>query len=127
MEFPILTELIGLQMVGFIFIKTLMIHKTFIQNLIPYLKQAGLIALALNIATMLIGFITAKLAKLNLAQSLTISIESGIQNGTMAIAIASGILMNENYAIAPAIYSLIMFFSGGAIIAYGMKFIKTDG
>jgi uncharacterized membrane protein len=45
----------------------------------------------------------------------------------MAIAIASGILMNENYAIAPAIYSLIMFFSGGAIIAYGMKFIKTDG
>ena len=97
------------------------------ENLIPYLKQAGLIALALNIATMLIGFITAKLAKLNLAQSLTISIESGIQNGTMAIAIASGILMNENYAIAPAIYSLIMFFSGGAIIAYGMKFIKTDG
>ena len=97
------------------------------ENLIPYLKQAGLIALALNIATMLIGFITAKLAKLNLAQSLTISIESGIQNGTMAIAIASGILMNENYAIAPAIYSLIMFFSGGAIIAFGMKFIKTDG
>ena len=96
-------------------------------NLIPYLKHAGLIALALNIATILIGFITAKLAKLNLAQSLTISIESGIQNGTMAIAIASGILMNENYAIAPAIYSLIMFFSGGAIIAYGMKFIKTDG
>jgi len=97
------------------------------ENLIPYLKQAGLIALALNIATMLIGFITAKLAKLNLAQSLTISIESGIQNGTMAIAIASGILMNENYAIAPAIYSLIMFFSGGAMIAFGMKFIKTDG
>jgi len=97
------------------------------ENLIPYLKQAGLIALALNLATMLIGFVAAKLAKLNLAQSITISIESGIQNGTMAIAIASGILMNENYAIAPAVYSLIMFFSGGIIIAYGMKFIKTDG
>jgi len=97
------------------------------ENLIPYLKQAGLIALALNLATMLIGFVAAKLAKLNLAQSITISIESSIQNGTMAIAIASGILMNENYAIAPAVYSLIMFFSGGIIIAYGMKFIKTDG
>ncbi|MBL4653492.1 MAG: bile acid:sodium symporter family protein [Flavobacteriales bacterium] len=94
------------------------------EDLIPYLKQAGLIALTLNVATMLIGFITAKIAKLNLAQSLTISIESGIQNGTMAIAIASGILMNENYAIAPAVYSLIMFFTGGAIIAYGTKTIE---
>ena len=93
------------------------------EDLIPYLKQAGLIALALNVATMIIGFATAKIAKLNLAQSLTISIESGIQNGTMAIAIASGILLNENYAIAPAVYSLIMFFTGGAIIAYGIKSI----
>ncbi|MBL4623901.1 MAG: bile acid:sodium symporter family protein, partial [Flavobacteriales bacterium] len=96
-------------------------------DLIPYLQQAGLVALALNVTTMVIGFITAKTAKLNLSQSLTISIESGIQNGTMAIAIASGILMNENYAIAPAVYSLIMFFTGGAIIAYGMKSIKING
>ncbi len=91
------------------------------EDLIPYLQQAGLTALALNITTMLVGFVTAKIAKLNLAQSLTISIESGIQNGTMAIAIASGILMNDNYAIAPAVYSLIMFFTGGIIIAFGIK------
>ena len=91
------------------------------EDLIPYLQQAGLTTLALNITTMLIGLATAKIAKLNLAQSITISIESGIQNGTMAIAIASGILMNDNYAIAPAIYSLIMFFTGGVIIAFGIK------
>lgn len=94
------------------------------EDLIPYLQQAGFITLALNIVTMLIGFITAKMTKLNLAQSLTISIESGIQNGTMAIAIASGILMNDNYAIAPAVYSLIMFFTGGLIIAFGIKKIE---
>lgn len=94
------------------------------EDLIPYLQQAGLITLVLNISTILIGFITAKLAKLNTVQSLTISIESGIQNGTMAIAIASGILMNDNYAIAPAVYSLIMFFTGGAIIAFGIKTIQ---
>jgi len=91
------------------------------EDLIPYLQQAGLTTLALNITTMLVGLVTAKIAKLNLAQSLTISIESGIQNGTMAIAIASGILMNDNYAIAPAVYSLIMFFTGGVIIAFGIK------
>ena len=94
------------------------------EDLIPYLQQAGLTTLALNISTILIGFITAKLAKLNTVQSLTISIESGIQNGTMAIAIASGILMNDNYAIAPAVYSLIMFFTGGVIIAFGIKTIQ---
>jgi len=94
------------------------------EDLIPYLQQAGLTALALNVATILIGFITSKIAILNWTQSITISIESGIQNGTMAIAIASGILMNDNYAIAPAVYSLIMFFTGGAIIAFGMKTIK---
>ena len=78
------------------------------EELIPYLKQAGLMALVLNIVTMLVGLGTAKIAKLSLAQSRTISIESGI-------------LMNDNYAIAPAVYSLIMFFTGGVIIALAMK------
>lgn len=94
------------------------------EDLIPYLQQAGLTTLVLNIVTIIIGFITAKIARLNLSQSLTISIESGIQNGTMAIAIASGVLMNDNYAIAPAVYSLIMFFTGGAIITFGIKTIN---
>jgi len=90
-------------------------------DLIPYLQQAGIAALLLNLATMFVGYTTAKLAKLGPAQSITISIESGIQNGTMAIAIASGILMNENYAIAPAVYSLIMFVTGGFLIVLGNK------
>ncbi len=91
------------------------------EDLIPYLQQAGFTTLALNVTTMLVGLATAKIARLNLAQSLTISIESGIQNGTMAIAIASGVLMNDNYAIAPAVYSLIMFFTSGIMIAIGIK------
>lgn len=94
-------------------------------DLIPYLEQAGITTLVVNLATLAVGFITARLVKLNLAQSLTVSIESGIQNGTMAIAIASGILLNENYAIAPAVYSLIMFLTGGIIIAIGSRMIKN--
>ncbi len=95
------------------------------EDLIPYLQLAGITTFALNITTMLVGYLTAKVARLNLAQSLTISIESGIQNGTMAIAIASGILMNDNYAVAPAVYSLIMFFNGGVIIAFGIKTVGS--
>ena len=96
------------------------------EDLIPYLQQAGFITLALNVSTILVGLLTAKIVRLNLAQSITISIESGIQNGTMAIAIASGILMNDNYAIAPAVYSLIMFFTAGVIIAYSMRKLHVN-
>lgn len=90
-------------------------------ELIPYLEQAGIATLLLNLATMGVGYLTSKVANLNMIQSVTISIESGIQNGTMAIAIASGILMNENFAIAPAVYSLIMFLTGGVIIGFRHK------
>jgi bile acid:Na+ symporter, BASS family len=96
------------------------------EDLIPYLQQAGFITLALNVSTILVGLLTSKIVRLNLAQSITISIESGIQNGTMAIAIASGILMNDNYAIAPAVYSLIMFFTAGVIIAYSMRKLHVN-
>ena len=96
-------------------------------DLIPYLQQAGITTLLLNVATMFVGFLTARLAQLKSKQALTISIESGIQNGTMAIAIASGILMNENFAIAPAVYSLIMFVTGGILIGLGnSKFLANS-
>jgi len=52
-------------------------------------------------------------------QAISISIESGIQNGTLAIAIASITLQNSQLAIAGAIYSLIMFFTGFVAIWVG--------
>ena len=94
------------------------------ENLIPYFQQAGLIALTLNLVTMALGFFSAKITRLTQRQAVSISIESGIQNGTMAIAIATVSLSNTAFAIAPAVYSLIMFFTGGIIIAYGMKSIN---
>ena len=62
-------------------------------------------------------------------QSENISIESGIQNGTLAIAISVVLLDNIAFAIAPAVYSLIMFFTGGLVIYYGIrksKIIKSN-
>jgi BASS family bile acid:Na+ symporter len=88
-------------------------------HVISYFEQAGLIALCLNLLTMLIGFISAKLLKLNLAQTITISIETGIQNGTMAIGVATIALSSSALAIPAAIYSLIMFATGFAIILIG--------
>lgn len=91
------------------------------ENIIPYAQQAGLITFTLNILTMGLGMIIATFMKLSPRQAISISIESGIQNGTLAIAIATGLLMNTEYAIAPAIYSLIMFLTGSLVIFWGIK------
>jgi BASS family bile acid:Na+ symporter len=90
-------------------------------NVIKYFQEAGVAALVLNILSMLIGFYAAKLQRLNVAQATTISIEVGIQNGTLAIAIAAGMLGNTQFAIAPAVYSLIMFASGIVVILLSQK------
>jgi BASS family bile acid:Na+ symporter len=85
-------------------------------NIIPYFSEVGTSALALNLISLLLGFTTARLMGLNKQQSISISIESGIQNGTLAIGIAIGILHNSDYAIPAAVYSLTMFLTAFVLI-----------
>lgn len=91
------------------------------ENVISYFQQAGLIALCLNAATMLVGFYSAKIFKIKSKQAISISIESGIQNGTLAISVAVVLLGSTAFSIAPAIYSLLMFFTGGIVIWLSLK------
>ncbi|MBU8893033.1 MAG: bile acid:sodium symporter family protein [Bacteroidales bacterium] len=91
------------------------------ENVIPYFRQAGLVALILNVVTMAVGYYSAKLFKITNKRAISISIESGIQNGTLAITIAVVLLGNSEFAITPAIYSLLMFFTGGIAIYLGLK------
>ncbi|MBE0675017.1 MAG: bile acid:sodium symporter family protein [Bacteroidales bacterium] len=88
------------------------------ENFVDFFRQAGPVALALNVAMLLVGYFSARLFKLRIDQSITISIESGIQNGTLGIAIAATLLHNPTMTISPAIYSLIMFATAGVIIAW---------
>jgi BASS family bile acid:Na+ symporter len=78
----------------------------------------GLVVLCLNVISMLSGFTVAKLFKLNQAQTTTIGIEIGVQNGTLAILIATTILHHAEIAIPAAIYSLAMFISGAVVIIW---------
>lgn len=84
--------------------------------LVDYFFELCWVTGALNVATMSLGFITARIASLNMKQSVTISIESGIQNGTLAIVIAMSILGSGDIAIPAGVYSLLMFVSGGALM-----------
>lgn len=90
-------------------------------NFINGFQQAGLVALSLNVITMVFGYITAKLFKIEKRSAISIAIESGVQNGTLAISIAILLLNNNVFAIAPAVYSFLMFFTGGIMIFFGTR------
>ena len=78
---------------------------------------AGPAAITLNILTMVLGFAAGWLFGLPKSQRITISIEAGIQNGTLALAIALGLLDSARIAMPAVVYSLFMFVSGGFMMA----------
>ena len=83
-----------------------------------YFFEFGGVSLFLNIVTMGLGFLTAQYFQLNLPQRISIAIESGIQNSTLAIVIATSILQQGDLALPAAIYGLIMFLPGGFMMWY---------
>ena len=78
---------------------------------------AGPAAITLNVLTMVLGFAAGWWFALPLSQRITISIEAGIQNGTLALAIALGLLESSSIAMPAVVYSLFMFLSGAMMIA----------
>ena len=92
-----------------------------IDNIGEYFRNAWLIALTLNVVTMTVGFLSAKLVRLNFKQALSICIESGSQNGTLAIHVAVVSLGRADFAIAAVVYSLLMFFTPVFPIYLGNK------
>lgn len=80
------------------------------------MKEVGVVTLLLNILTMGLGYLTARLFKLNLKSSISITIEGGIQNGTLAIVIATSILNNYEMGIPTAAYAIWMFVTGGILM-----------
>jgi bile acid:Na+ symporter, BASS family len=89
------------------------IVKQNIDELPSFFAQTGTAALLLNISTIILGFTIAKFAGLSRSQQTTIGMEVGIQNGTTALLVTGTLLANSTMTIAPAIYSLLMFATGG--------------
>jgi BASS family bile acid:Na+ symporter len=83
------------------------------ENFISFFKQAGLIALALNITMMVIAFYLAKCCASGIAQRKAISLECGLQNGTLAIFVSTQIFGADIlYATPTAAYGLTMYITG---------------
>ena len=85
-------------------------------NLVQAMKEVGLATLLLNLLTMGLGFLTAKLFGIAGNSQITITIESGIQNGTLAFVIATTILNNFEMGLPAGAYSIWMFITGGLLM-----------
>ncbi len=88
---------------------------------------AGPAALALNLGSMGLGLGAAALFHLTRPQGICISIESGIQNGTLALSIALGLLDSSRIAMPAVVYSLLMFASGAIMILWFRRHRVSQG
>ena len=79
------------------------------ENIVSYFAQAGLITLVLNVVMMVVAYLVAQSLASGTKQKKCITIECGLQNGTLAIFVATSIFGGGMYVIPAATYSLIMF------------------
>ena len=78
-------------------------------NILPYMMKAGTITFLLNIIMMLIGFYVAKIFATGVAQQRCISLECGLQNGTLAVFVGIQLFGQDmSYMVPTAAYALIM-------------------
>lgn len=82
------------------------------ENIVSYLAQAGIIVLALNIVMMLIAYFVAKSFVTGIKQIKCIALECGLQNGTLAVFVATQIFSEVIYIVPTAAYALIMYLTG---------------
>ena len=88
------------------------------ENIFEYLSQAGLVVLILNVAMLLIAYNIAKIFASGTEQKKCIALECGLQNGTLAVFVATQISNEIVYLIPTAAYALIMYVTGFLFIYF---------
>ena len=82
------------------------------ENIFNYLAKAGLAVLILNVIMMTLAFYIAKFFATGIPQRKCISLECGLQNGTLAVFVATQIFNDIAYMVPTAAYALIMYITG---------------
>jgi len=77
-------------------------------NIVSFIVRAGFIALILNIVMMIVGFYVAKFFATGVAQQRCISLECGLQNGTLAVFVSTQLFDEMIYIVPTAAYALVM-------------------
>ena len=81
-------------------------------NILNYLAEAGLAVLILNVVMMTFAYFIAKKFVSGIAQQKCIALECGLQNGTLAVFVATLMFDDLAYVIPTAAYALIMYITG---------------
>ena len=86
-------------------------------NILDYILEAGLAVLILNVVMMTLAFFIAKKFTSGMAQQKCIAIEGGLQNGTVAVFVATLIFDDVAFVVPTAAYALIQYMTGFLFIA----------
>ena len=81
-------------------------------NILNYLTQAGIAVLTLNIVMMVLAFFIAKCCATGISQRKCIALECGLQNGTLAVFVATQLFDDIVYLAPTAAYALVMYITG---------------
>ena len=81
-------------------------------NILIYLAEAGLAVLILNVVMMSIAYFIAKKFVYGIAQQKCIALECGLQNGTLAVFVATLIFDDVAYVVPTGAYALLMYITG---------------
>ncbi len=78
-------------------------------RIVSFISRAGLVAFILNMTMIFIGYYMAKFLASGLEQRKCISLECGLQNGTLAVFVATQLWDDIVFMVPTAAYALIMF------------------
>ena len=90
-------------------------------NILNYLTQAGTAVLTLNIVMMVLAFFIAKCCATGISQRKCIALECGLQNGTLAVFVATQLFDDVVYLAPTAAYALVMYITGFIFIFFLRK------
>ncbi len=90
-------------------------------NIVGFFKQAGPVTLTLNLVMMGLAIVLSKIGRLGTAQKTAITLECGLQNGTLAIFVSITLIGSQEMMVPGAIYSLLMFGTSAAYLFYVIR------
>lgn len=90
------------------------------------LLQVGPAALTMGCAAIGLGYLLGRGCGLALRDAITVGMEVGVQNATLAIVIALTLLNSPQIALPGAIYGLLMYLPALAMVALGRRAVKRE-
>ena len=90
-------------------------------RIVSFLVRAGSITLTLNIIMMVVGYYVAKFLASGAEQRKCISLECGLQNGTLAVFVSTQLFDEIVYLVPTAAYALIMFITSLIFVYFVRK------